>query len=197
MGSGEDADLATSQRLGVGLSQERLWGGTAWCRLSKIQGARSHMAQGGGNKTAFVVVGTCRGGGKPHVEWRGGREGEMGGPWSAVLEARALYPGSPRACPGRPWSCGGSWETPSPAQTGGTVGPRVPGQAGTGSKGRFERQDRWSGVEGMEACLTHSLFLGTLKEQEGHQEDMAQVGRTSVVTPPQSFQSGGRRQVGR
>ena len=35
----------------------------------------------------------------------------------------------------------------------------------------------------MEACLTHSLFLGTLKEQEGHQEDMAQVGRTSFVTP--------------
>ena len=62
-------------------------------------------------------------------------------------------------------------------------GPRVPGQQTWAARADLSgRTDGWV-WRGMEACLTHSLFLGTLKEQEGHQEDMAQVGRTSFVTP--------------
>ena len=64
-----------------------------------------------------------------------------------------------------------------------SVWPESARSAGTGSKGRFERQDRWSGVEGDRGLPDRSLSPGTLKEQEGHQDNMTQVVRTSVVTP--------------
>lgn len=75
---------------------------------------------GGETRLRLLSLAPVGGGGKPHVEWRGGRKAD-GRAVSAVLEARALYSRQPRACPGRPWSRGGLRGDFGPAQTGGTV----------------------------------------------------------------------------
>lgn len=121
------------------------------------------------------------GGRKQHVEWRGGRKAD-GRALSAVLEASTCTPGRPGPAQG---DCGhvvACGETSAQSRQE-SRGLRVPGQqaraARTDSSGRTNGRV-WRGIE---ACLTHSLFLGTLKEQDGHHDNMTQVGCKSVVTP--------------
>jgi len=70
---------------------------------------------------------------------------------------------------------------PSPDRS--QCGLRVPGQQARAARADLSGRTDGRAWRGIEACLTRSLSLGTLKEQEGHQENMTQVGRTSVVTP--------------
>lgn len=89
----------------------------AACLRSEGQGATWH---GWETRLSLLSLAPVGGGRKPHVEWRGGRKA-AGRAVSAVLEARALYSRQPRACPGRPWSCGGLRGDFGPVQTGVSV----------------------------------------------------------------------------
>ena len=121
------------------------------------------------------------GGTKQHVEWRGGRTAD-GRALSAVLEANTCTPGSPGPAQedcGHMVACG---ETSAKSRQE-SCGLRVPGQQARAARTDLSGRTNGRVWRGIEACLTHSLFLGTLREQDGHHDNMTQVGCKSVVTP--------------